>query len=256
MKKIHYWESKDLLWNPGPTLEVGGTPQLAIDCGVAIGQANLRASVSKLAKVAIWAGLVGAWRFAVCCKIKGSQQHYMLCTVPCTVCNIWRCGRLLSLQENRDFTTPYTAISWAWTGSLWDGLARLLSPKKHLPQRNQSFNICPSREDTEQVLPFGKTEVFLKSVSWLMTIWACHQKIWPNCGKLWREPEMVEMINFYKSMTIIWSLKWKIKSKEERLAKPWKSSQMKVHINAGIARDPHYRNNAREQTTVIMALTQ
>lgn len=104
MKKIHYWESKDLLWNPGPTHEVGGTPHLAIDCGVATGQANLRASVSKLAKVAIWAGLVGAWRLAVCCKIKGSEKHYILRTGPCTVCNIWRCGRLPSLQENRDFT--------------------------------------------------------------------------------------------------------------------------------------------------------
>lgn len=39
-------------------------------------------------------------------------------------------------------------------------------------------------------------------------------------------------------------MKNKKQAKNVLLAKPWKSSQMKAHINVSITRDPHYRNNA------------
>lgn len=108
------------------------------------------------------AGLVEAWRFAVCCKIKGSEQHYIFSTGPCT---IWRSGGRAGClackgkQESRDFTSPFIVITGDWIGPLWDWHARLASPKQHLTQRYHNFRICPN------------STLEVKTLRWVFSLW-------------------------------------------------------------------------------------
>lgn len=108
------------------------------------------------------AGLVEAWRFAVCCKIKGSEEHYIFSTGPHA---IWRSGGKAGClackgkQETRDFTSPFVVITGDWIGALRDGHTRLASPKQCLPQRHHSLRICT------------RSTLEMKTLRWVFSLW-------------------------------------------------------------------------------------
>lgn len=71
------------------------------------------------------------WGLEVCSVLQDQRIriNYKFNTGLCTICNVWRRDRLLSLQRKAGKQRFHkSAITWASTGPLWDAQARLLPP--------------------------------------------------------------------------------------------------------------------------------